>query len=88
MRLAVLRGHRGHLGLVFRPSALPQLVLVGQGVLDAVTAVHELQLHFGRQTELQQELKLKALLVAQESRHFDLGTALERIDLLERIEMI
>lgn len=75
VRLAVFSRYGSHFNLVVRPRSLPYGLLVGQRILDPVAAVHELQLHLGRKTQLQQEVIFTTCCDVQESRHFDLGTA-------------
>lgn len=50
--LAVFGGDGCYFGFVFSPGSLSDGLLVGEGVLDAVAAVHELQLHLGGEAQL------------------------------------
>jgi hypothetical protein len=50
--LTVFGGDGCYFGFVFSPGSLSDGLLVGEGVLDAVAAVHELQLHLGGEAQL------------------------------------
>lgn len=55
--MTVLGRNRSNFGFVVCPGAWSQGVLVCQGILDAVSAVHEFQLHLGRDAQLKQQQK-------------------------------